>query len=147
TLVTLSNISVDSSKAFFILCQISMGIGMGTTMMAINTHVLQSAPRELVNRVTPLTSAAQQVMVSFATAGMVSFLTSRVNHYMGEIKNPADPQAGLQAMVDSFGDTFLLAAGIAVLGWLIAWTLNKPKMAMVTDEESKEVSGAMLVGH
>jgi EmrB/QacA subfamily drug resistance transporter len=147
TLITLSNISVDSSKVFFILCQISMGIGMGTSMMGLNTHVLQSAPRELVNRVTPLTSAAQQVMVSFATAGMVSFLTSRGKHYMGAIKNPADIQARLSAMVDSFGDTFLLAAGIAALGWLIAWTLKRPKVSSATDDENNQTKEAMMSGH
>jgi len=147
TLATLSNISVDSSKVFFIICQISIGMGMGLSMMGLNTHVLQSAPRELVNRVTPLTSAAQQVMVSFATAGMVSFLTFRAKHYMGTIKNPADIQARLNATVNSFGDTFLLAAGIAVLGWLIAWTLKKPKVQPETDDENKQASEAMMAGH
>ncbi|MGG0168497.1 DHA2 family efflux MFS transporter permease subunit, partial [Bacillus tropicus] len=147
TLITLSNLSVDSSKIFFILCQISMGMGMGLSMMGLNTHVLQSAPRELVNRVTPLTSAAQQVMVSFATAGMVSFLTSRAKHYTTTIKNPADIQARLSAMVDSFGDTFLLAAGIAVLSWLIAWTLKKPKLETSTEDKNKQSSEMMIAGH
>jgi len=145
TLFTLSHLSIDSNKTFFILCQISMGLGMGTTMMALNTHVLQSAPRELVNRVTPLTSAAQQIMVSFAVAGMISFLTSRATHYMSTIKNPTDVPARLNAMINSFGDTFLLAAGIAVLGWIIAWTLKRPKIQK--GSEGNEPSAAMISGH
>lgn len=144
TLFTLSHISVDSSRTFFVLCQISMGLGMGTTMMGLNTHVLQSAPRELVTRVTPLTSATQQVMVSFATAGMISFLTSRTTHYMSTIKNPADLHARMNAMVNSFGDTFLLASGVAVLGWIIAWTLKRPK-AQAGSEANKP--NPMMSGH
>ncbi len=145
TLFTLSHLSIDSSKTFFILCQISMGLGMGTTMMALNTHVLQSAPRELVNRVTPLTSAMQQIMVSFAVAGMISFLTSRSTHYMSTIKDPADINAKLNAMVSSFGDTFLLASGIAIIGWLIAWTLKRPKMQKTG--EGNQPNAAMMSGH
>ena len=52
-----------------------MGLGMGLSMMPLNTHVLNAAPRKLVGRVTPLT-AAQQVVVSFAVAGLTGFLTS-----------------------------------------------------------------------
>jgi hypothetical protein len=36
-----------------------MGSGMGSMMMALSTHVLSSAPRELVGRVTSLTNAMQ----------------------------------------------------------------------------------------
>ena len=39
-----------------------MGAGMGPSKMAINTHVLQSAPSHLVSHVSPLTTAAQQGM-------------------------------------------------------------------------------------
>lgn len=145
TLFTLSTLSINSSKIFFVLCQISMGIGMGTTMMPLNTHVLQSAPRELVNRVTPLTSAAQQIMVSFAVAGMISFLTSRTTHYMTAVKNPTELSAKLNAMIHSFGDTFLLAAGLAVLGWMIAWTLKRPKMKKSAD--GNEPNPTMMSGH
>jgi len=145
TLFTLSTISIESSRTFFILCQISMGLGMGTTMMALNTHVLQSAPRELVNRVTPLTSATQQIMVSFAVAGMISFLTSRSTHYMSTIKDPADITAKLNAMVSSFGDTFLLAAGLAVFAWVIAWTLKRPKVQK--GSEGNQPNASMMSNH
>ncbi|MED0970791.1 DHA2 family efflux MFS transporter permease subunit [Bacillus paramycoides] len=147
TLISLSNLDIDSGKAFIVLHLISMGLGMGISMMALNTHVLQSAPKHLVNRVTPLTTATQQVMVSFATAGMVSFLTSRGEHYRSKITNPTDIKLMLKATVDAFGDTFLLAAGVALLGWLIVWFLRKPKADIKNTDENQEANATMMAGH
>lgn len=164
TLFTLSNLSVDSSKTFFVLCQIGMGLGMGTSMMALNTHVLQSAPIALVNRVTPLTSAAQQVMMSFAAAGMVSFLTSRTEAHTEALKIPGKIFGAIssgnitpdvlpyvkqvqEATVSAFSNTFLLAAGIAVIGWLLAWTLKRPKKEPAIGDENKEANASMMRGH
>ncbi|PFH92713.1 MDR family MFS transporter [Bacillus sp. AFS088145] len=138
-----SKISVDSSNTFIMLTLAMMGAGMGLSMMPINTHVLQSAPRHLVSRVTPLTAAAQQVMVSFAVAGMAGFLTSSTKDYMAKTTNP------LNAMISAFGDTFLLAAGIALVGALLAIILRKPKVkdADASKEDLDESKSSMMVGH
>ncbi|PGL73484.1 DHA2 family efflux MFS transporter permease subunit [Bacillus sp. AFS055030] len=143
SLFIFSKISVDSSNTFIMLTLAMMGAGMGLSMMPINTHVLQSAPRHLVSRVTPLTAAAQQVMVSFAVAGMAGFLTSSTKDYMAKTTNP------LNAMISAFGDTFLLAAGIALAGALLAIILRKPKVqeADASKEELDESKSSMMVGH
>ncbi|MEH7347532.1 MDR family MFS transporter [Gottfriedia acidiceleris] len=138
-----SKISVDSSNTFIMLTLAMMGAGMGLSMMPINTHVLQSAPRHLVSRVTPLTAAAQQVMVSFAVAGMAGFLTSSTKDYMAKTTNP------LNAMISAFGDTFLLAAGIALVGALLAIILRKPKVkdTDASKADLDESKSSMMVGH
>ncbi|MEH7613331.1 MDR family MFS transporter [Gottfriedia acidiceleris] len=138
-----SKITVDSSNTFIMLTLAMMGAGMGLSMMPINTHVLQSAPRHLVSRVTPLTAAAQQVMVSFAVAGMAGFLTSSTKDYMAKTTNP------LNAMISAFGDTFLLAAGIALVGALLAIILRKPKVqdADASKADLDESKSSMMVGH
>jgi hypothetical protein len=116
-------------------------------MMAINTHVLQSAPRRLVSRVTPLTTAAQQVMVSFAVAGLTGFLTTRITDHIkanGAAGNPLD------ASVAAFGDTFFLAACIAVTGAIVALILRKPKKITEDEEVSKDAEktdAALMMGH
>jgi len=142
-LFMLSRISVDTSTGYIITCLVMMGAGMGLSMMAINTHVLQSAPRHLVSRVTPLTTAAQQVMVSFAVAGMTGLLTSRITHHMTEIANP------VEASVAAYGNTFLFAAGIAVVGALLGIFLNRPKQQPEhgSDDESDKKNAAMMSGH
>ncbi len=137
-----STITLESTNVFIILTLAMMGAGMGISMMAINTHVLQSAPRHLVSRVTSLTSAAQQVMVSFAVAGMAGFLTSSTKDYMAEIANP------LEAMISAYGDTFLLAAGIALAGAILSIILRKPVMSDIDQGElDEEAKSSMMVGH
>jgi len=144
-LYLLSGITVDTSLPVIMMCLALMGLGMGLTMMPVNTHVLNSAPREWVGRVTPLTTAAQQVVVSFAVAGMTGYLTSQIAVHMGEIKQGSNP---LVAAVQGFNDVFLLAAFIAGAGILLSLILRKPKVASLNS--SKEVNKpdpAMMIGH
>jgi len=117
----LSNVSVHTDLAEIMIPLAMMGAGMGLSMMPLNTHVLQAAPRELVSRVTPLTSAGQQVMVSFAVAGLTGFLTSRLTHYVAANHSP------VTASVAAFGDTYLLATAIAVAGFLVSFIVQRPK--------------------
>lgn len=142
-LFMLSRITIDTSIGFIITCLVMMGAGMGLSMMAINTHVLQSAPIHLVSRVTPLTTAAQQVMVSFAVAGMTGFLTSRITNQMTEKTNP------IEAAVAAYGDTFLLAAGIALAGALLGTILSRPKQQLehAPDDETKDANTSIMSGH
>jgi MFS family permease len=136
-----SKISIESSNAYVMFTLGLMGAGMGFSMMPVNTHVLQSAPRHLVTRVTPLTTAAQQVMVSFAVAGMAGFLSSGIKEYLPKSETP------LKAMVSAYSDTFLLAAGIAVCGALLAIILRKPKLKNQSEPVNEEAKSSMMVGH
>ncbi|WJH34827.1 DHA2 family efflux MFS transporter permease subunit [Paenibacillus sp. CC-CFT747] len=120
----LSGINADSSTVAIMIPLAMIGAGMGFSMMPLNTHIIQSAPLHLVNRVTSLTGAAQQVMTSFAVAGLSTILTSRMTHYTEA--GTANP---LQAFSQSFGDTFLFVAGIAVIGAVVGLVLRRPKKA------------------
>ena len=62
-----------------------VGAGMGTMMMALNTHLLNSAPRELVGRVTSLTNALQNVVASLAIASWATILQARIPAHVAEI--------------------------------------------------------------
>ncbi|MBU5672139.1 MDR family MFS transporter [Paenibacillus brevis] len=134
-LVMLSQITPDTGLVYIMTCLGMVGAGMGLSMMSVNTHVLQSAPKKLVSRVTPLTTAAQQVMVSFAVAGLTGYLTSQVRDHMKE-SGGTDP---IGSAVAAYGDTFLLAAGIACAGALLGLILRKPK-PQLDDQDSGEGS-------
>ncbi|CAM4039854.1 MDR family MFS transporter [Saccharibacillus endophyticus] len=144
-LTLLSRITPDTQLVYIILSLVMVGAGMGLSMMSVNTHVLQSAPKKLVSRVTPLTTAAQQVMVSFAVAGLTGYLTSRLTGHMTE-SGGAD-QIG--AAVAAYGDTFLLTAGIACVGALLGLILRKPKLQPgdVEDHNSGSDEANMMIGH
>jgi EmrB/QacA subfamily drug resistance transporter len=124
-LFLLSQISVDTAMIMIILPLFLMGAGMGLTMMPLNTHILNSAPRSLVNRVTPLTSATQQVVTSFAIAGLSGYLTSQIADYMVAPDTAGDI---ISSSTSAFGDTFFLTASIAVVGLILSIILRKPRV-------------------
>jgi hypothetical protein len=115
-------------------------------MMPLNTHVLNAAPRQWVNRVTPLTSALQQVVVSFAVAGMTGYMTSRINHHALEAGKGGNP---LEVSVLGFDDVFLLSAWLAVAGVALCLILRKPKEMVVESEQGEEgkPDPSLMIGH
>ncbi|MGQ3478726.1 MDR family MFS transporter [Paenibacillus sp. TY11] len=145
SLFILSGISVDTSLWVIILCICIMGLGMGFSMMPLNTHVLNSAPHRLVSRVTPLTTAAQQVVVSFAIAGLTGYLTSQITSHAASAGADANP---LNAAVAGYGDTFFLSACLTTTGVALSLLLRKPKQQEedgTADEDNPDL--AMMKGH
>lgn len=141
-LFMLSRMTPDTGLPYIMTFLGFMGAGMGLSMMSVNTHVLQSAPKHLVSRVTPLTTAAQQVMVSFAVAGLTGYLTSQITTHMQKGGNP------LQAAANAYGDTFLVAAGIAAMGALLALVLRRPKVIPGESEgDGGQAQASMMAGH
>jgi len=108
-----------------------LGAGMGLSMMPLNTHLMQSAPRELVSRVTSLTNAAQQVMGSLAVAGMTTLLMHQMKGYT------AGGKSQLESFSLSFGDTFFVLLFIALGGALLGLMLSRPKRAAEGAEEAR----------
>jgi hypothetical protein len=106
-----------------------MGAGMGLMMMSLNTHMLNSAPRELTSRVTSLSQALQNVVSSLAIATFAIILQSRVPAHVTEAARAAGGQPSAQALAGAsaagFGDVYGAALGLVVLAWLLAWTLRR----------------------
>ncbi|WP_246070741.1 DHA2 family efflux MFS transporter permease subunit [Paenibacillus kobensis] len=135
TLVTvgaylISRIGPDESAWAFLFPRAMLGMGMGLSFLPLNTYLIQSAPPNLVSRVTSLTSATQQVVTSFAVAGLTTLLVSRTDHYAAGGNTPAT-----EAMGNAFRDTYMILAGIAVLGLLLGVTLRKLKAAPAASPE------------
>ncbi|WP_374954699.1 hypothetical protein [Paenibacillus sp. AR247] len=118
-----------------------LGFGMGLSMMPLNTHVLNAAPRKLVNRVTPLTAAAQQVVVSFAVAGMSGYLISRTTAHASRGGNP------LNAAVQGFDDVFFLASCFAIVGVVLCLILRRPKPAAADATDGSQPDPSLMISH
>ncbi|MDN3954593.1 DHA2 family efflux MFS transporter permease subunit [Sporolactobacillus laevolacticus] len=127
----LSGISAEDGSSALILPLALLGAGMGLSMMPLNTHIIQAAPQNIVSRVTSLTNAAQQVMMSFAVAGLSTILSERMDLHMKEAVQP------LHALSSSFGDTFSVLVGIAIVGMILSLMLKRPKKE--NGAESKKV--------
>jgi EmrB/QacA subfamily drug resistance transporter len=106
-----------------------MGAGMGSMMMALNTHLLSTAPRELVGRVTSLTSALQNVVGSLAIATFATILQARLPVHMAEATLAAGGQPSPAMLSDAaafaFGDVYRTALVVASVAWLLVWTLRR----------------------
>jgi EmrB/QacA subfamily drug resistance transporter len=132
-----SHVDLTTESRDVILPLIMCGAGMGMMMMPMNTHLLNKAPRHLVNRVTSLTNSMQQVINSLAVSTLVTILSSRATARGIEMQEAAAQsgisadnaspealkQAGQIVLAKGFDDTFhimmFVAIGGAVLGLLL----------------------------
>jgi hypothetical protein len=106
-----------------------MGSGMGSMMMALNTHLLNVAPRDLVGRVTSLTSAMQNVVASLAIATFATLLQARIPIHIAEAALAAGGSPSATALANAtafaFGDVYRTALLVVALGWCLVWTLRR----------------------
>jgi EmrB/QacA subfamily drug resistance transporter len=116
----LSRITPDTGLGTIVFSIILLGTGLGCCMMPLNTNLMKVAPQHLVGRVTALSNALQQVVVSFAVAGLSTALTSRFNNFAGSGSNTV-------IWSQAFHDTFLIVMTIAIVGAIISFFLHKQK--------------------
>ncbi|GIP18138.1 MFS transporter [Paenibacillus montaniterrae] len=126
----LSRISPYSELIMLLLPLFVIGSGMGLIMMSLNTHVLNSAPRDLVGRVTSLTAAAQHIVTSLAVAGLTGFLAFRTNELNMSVE--------WEGMAAAYSDAFLLTSILTAAGIALSLTLRKPRLVLDPPEASIE---------
>ena len=124
-------------------------------MMSLNTHVINAAPRKLVSRVTSLTNALQQVIVSLTIAALATILTSRSTYHTGAaraafaIQHPHPTGSGATAALQvalgrafalAFDDTFRVLVACAIFATGMGFILRR--QVMQTDEPVESAHGA-----
>jgi len=137
----LSNISADDGKIAILLSLGLLGAGMGLFMMPLNTHLIQSAPLNLVGRVTSLTNAAQQVMMSFAVAVLTTISTTKMQDLMKAQQKPAPD---LPIFANAFGHTFFILIFVAIAGAALGLLLRKPQRQ---EGSAPNAEVPVIVGH
>jgi hypothetical protein len=100
-------------------------------MMALNTHLLNVAPRDLVGRVTSLTAAMQNVVASLGIATFATILQTRIPVHIAEASivagGPPTPALLENATAFAFGDVYRTALILVAVGWCLVWTLRRPR--------------------
>lgn len=107
------------------------GAGMGLLMMPLGTHILNSAPRELVSRVTALTGALQNVVASLGVATFATLLQARIAVHLADrpIGQPPTPDVFAAIQAAAFGDVYRSALIMIALAFLLGLTLRRPAPA------------------
>lgn len=144
-----SHVDMTTEGIDLLLPLIMAGSGMGLMMMPLNTHLINKAPRELVSRVTSLTSAMQQVINSLAVATLVTILTSRINTLAAgaQTASGSKEEAGramLALVPKAFDYTFGVMLIIALFGIVLGFFLRRGKKP--TGEIQKAKPEAALEG-
>ncbi|MFD1883935.1 MDR family MFS transporter [Paenibacillus wenxiniae] len=121
-LLLMSQMNVDADRFITGAMVGLLGVGMGLCMMSLNTYILQSAPADTVNRVTPLTSAGANLIIPLSIAGLSQFLMLRMTVRQDQAQM-IEPIAHALA----YRDTFMLAACIAAVGALLSLGLKSDR--------------------
>ncbi|WP_339294213.1 DHA2 family efflux MFS transporter permease subunit [Paenibacillus sp. FSL W7-1279] len=95
------------------------GSGHALYAMSLNAFVINAAPQGLINRVTSLNNASQQVVGSFAVAVFSTLLTTRISASSHSVPK-------VDAWADAFSFTFLVVMTVAALGVVMGLLLLKP---------------------
>ncbi|MEK4670073.1 MDR family MFS transporter [Niallia sp. FSL R7-0271] len=117
SLFALTQLNAQTSPVYIMTSFAFAGLGQGLTMMQINTHVLKSAPKELVSRVTPITTSAQQIMSSFG----VTFTTAYLSIQIREL--PAN--FSLEQLGEAFGNTFWITLCFSLVALVLSFFFTK----------------------
>ncbi|MDQ3808927.1 MAG: DHA2 family efflux MFS transporter permease subunit [Chloroflexota bacterium] len=140
----LSRVDGATAGAQISLALAFSGAGMGSMMMPLTSHLLGSAPRELVSRVTSLQSALQNVVASLAIASFATILQARIPLHLAEVTAAAGGQPPPAMLADAaawaFGDVFRVGLGLAVLAWCLSWTLRRGRPPLPGPGRAGEVS-------
>jgi EmrB/QacA subfamily drug resistance transporter len=139
----LSRVGGSTTGIDLLAPMLALGAGMGSMMMPLNTHLLNVAPRDLVGRVTSLTSEMQNVVASLAIAIFATVLQGRIPVHVAEATAAAGGTA-TAAMLENatafaFGDVYRVALVVAATGWCLVWLLGRSRP---TPELSSQVSRA-----
>jgi EmrB/QacA subfamily drug resistance transporter len=114
-----SQVQPHATLSHILIPVVLLGASLGLCIMPLNSHVLKAAPQHLIGRVTSLTSAMQQIMVSFSVSGLTTVLTSKM-HAATKMQHAS--QASIWSI--AFNHTFLIVAAIALAGFIFSFMIG-----------------------
>ncbi len=125
----LSKVTATDPITDFLIPRILFGAGMGMAFLSMNTFLLQSAPANLVSRVTVLTNSMQQVVTSLSVAIITTILFQVATPKQLMIEMNGKQMLGpLIPNPSAFQYTYLVLMWIALVGIVIGLTLKKVKL-------------------
>ena len=144
-----SHVDTTTVGSDLIIPLMMAGAGTGLMIMPLNTHLMNTAPRHLVSRVTSLTNAFQQIINSISVSLLVTILTSKTTDNMKELQEKAasshsivqtDPsmikKVITEASASAFSDTFKIMLFIAIGGAILGLVLRRSRPS---DGEKTEI--------
>jgi EmrB/QacA subfamily drug resistance transporter len=163
----LVGIGVNTQGRYLIAPLFLYGMGAGLGYMSLTTQTINAAPRDLVGRVTALTSALLQVVNALSVALLTTFLIARPSYnaghrlliriqiqaqtaaihaqQAGHVTAPASsnlPDAIATLFVHAFDDTFALLALVGLIAGLLGLALRRQTAAQRAAVVANEAAAA-----
>jgi MFS family permease len=109
--------------------QLLLGLGLGFTFVPLSNLALVGAGSHDAGAASAMLNATQQVGASIGTAVLASLSVAAISSFAADAiasgANPQDPSLGLSAQVEGYTTAFSWAAGLLVLGAIVAGLLIK----------------------
>jgi MFS family permease len=109
--------------------QLLLGLGLGFTFVPLSNLALVGAGTHDAGAASAMLNATQQVGASIGTAVLASISVAAISSFAADAiasgANPQDPTLGLSAQVEGYTTAFTWAAGLLVLGAVVAGLLIK----------------------
>ena len=151
--VLLAMVSATTTGRDLVVPLILYGAGLGLMFLPVITQTLNTAPRELVGRVSALTNALQQVVSSVAVAFLSTLLVSRTTTHVGEARRALAALPGSQhlsrsdvarhaqqlltgASATAFDDAFHVMLVIMLVGAALGLLIRRAVVATQTDPQA-----------
>lgn len=136
-----SRLQLDTSYSHLLLIYSVRSIGMSMVMMPVSTNGLNQLPQRLYPHGTAMNNTLNQVAGAIGTALLVTIMSNRTATHATELANEAmknvvgtptgaalaemKQQIGMKAMLEGINDAFLVATGITVVAFILAFFIKR----------------------
>ena len=127
---SLCTLTETTNMTFIVIAYMIRMLGVSMVMMPVTTAGMNSLPNTLLSHGTAVNNTVRQLFSSIGTAILISFLTLATKSHMPEkSKFLTSPhlykKEALQATLDGYNTSFIVATFFCLIGLLLAFYLNK----------------------
>ncbi|MFB6468306.1 DHA2 family efflux MFS transporter permease subunit [Cytobacillus sp. Hz8] len=151
-----SQLKLDTSYVTLILIYSIRSFGMSMVMMPVSTNGLNQLPKRLYPHGTAMNNTMNQVAGAIGTALLVTVMTTRTETHATELGKEAmkhltgqptaetiaamKQQIAMKAMLEGINDAFLVATGIALVAFILAFFIKRARQSDETTIGEKKMA-------
>ncbi|MFN2746649.1 MDR family MFS transporter [Bacillus sp. z60-18] len=117
TTIPFADLKIDTSLTFIVVIYTVRMIGTSMIMMPLTTAGINALPNHLIPHGTAMNNTMRQIGGSIGTAVLISVMSTSTKH--ASTSNP------LNAVVHGMNSAFIVAAVLALIGFILSFTLKK----------------------
>ncbi|MED1738825.1 MDR family MFS transporter [Bacillus swezeyi] len=117
TTIPFADLKIDTSLTFIVVIYTLRMIGTSMIMMPLTTAGINALPNHLIPHGTAMNNTMRQIGGSIGTAVLISVMSSSAKN--------ASTSSPINAMIHGMNSAFIVAAVLALIGFILSFTLKK----------------------